>query len=382
MSTAHIYIDDSKAADGIRAGTIDIPGVTKQRLLYESYDGPLPLGAGGADPFLLGSLLLLMQAGLPVTVHGEVTQRLLRNVYELQAVWAKWKPEKYTPVEISADSVVVGRPSGTSAISAFSGGVDASYTVQTNVQGHPNASHDLGAVVFVHGFDIPLENEADYDAARQRGEKMLRGTGLKTLGLRTNLRSIGQDWEDGFGLAVASCLTIYQSEYSVGLIGSSESYDELVLPWGSSPVTDHLYGTGQMDIWHHGAGATRTDKISSLASWPEAVQYLRVCWQGERGHLNCGRCEKCIRTFLNFKAVGINSFDCFEQVPDRKAVRGLRVRSRAQLNELESVAKYAKRRGITADWTADLTYAIRANALRLAAKRSTFIAGVVAKLRS
>ncbi|GAA3672481.1 hypothetical protein GCM10023081_08530 [Arthrobacter ginkgonis] len=380
MSTAHIYVDDTKATEGIRTATIEVPDRETRTLFFESHEGILSVEAG-ADPFLLGSLLLLMEAGHAVHVHGEVTQRLLRNLHELQAAWAKWKPEKYVLVEISADSVVDRRPSSTAAISAFSGGVDASYTVQMNLRGRPNASHDLRAVVFVHGFDIPLENESDYLGARDRGEKLLAGTGLKTLGLRTNVRSLGQDWEDSFGLAVASCLTAYQGEYGVGLIGSGHAYDDIVLGWGSSPVTDHLYGTGQMDIWHDGAGAARTDKMASLASWPEALQYLRVCWQGKRGDRNCGRCEKCVRTFLNFKAVGVDSFECFEQVPDRQAVRRLRVGSSAQLGELKSIARYAARHGVSGEWTSDLAYAIRVNSLRVAAKQNALISATVRAVR-
>ena len=371
MNVARIRLDDSGSESGIRSAEIEIPGMAPQTLWYQSYDGPLR--SGSADCFLLGSFLLLLEAGHDVHIHGAVSRRLVRNLYELQSVWAKWNPARYSFIEITADHLIDGAPLSGRAISAFSGGVDASYTAQRNLASDHPSSAGLSAVVFIHGFDIPLSDESTYSSARKRGEKMLAGTGLSTRGLKTNLRSIGQEWEDVFGLAVASCLALYQDEFPIGLIGSSESYNELILPLGSSPVTDHLYGTSQMEIWHDGAGASRTEKIASLARWPAAMTYLRVCWQGTRGDSNCGACEKCIRTYLNFRAVGVDSPACFDSVPGRSAVRTMRTASAAQLNELKSIAKYSSARGVNGTWTRDLAHAIWVNTARLAVKQNPVV---------
>lgn len=62
---AHIYVNDSHAHEGLRAATIEVPGVPTRTLQYESYDGPLSIDAG-CDAFLLGALLLLMQQAADV----------------------------------------------------------------------------------------------------------------------------------------------------------------------------------------------------------------------------------------------------------------------------------------------------------------------------
>lgn len=294
-----------------------------------------------------------------------MTKRCIDNAYELQEIWARWRYEKYTKIRITADSVTEGSPKSGSAISAFSGGADASFTVQRHAIERVPGTADLQAVVFVHGFDIDAHDEDTFKKARERGECMLDGLGLQSFGLRTNLRSLGQDWGDVFGLAVASCLALYQNTYHVGLIGSSEPYDELVLPWGSSPVTDHLYGTGLMDVRHDGAGFSRTEKIASLAQWDAAARYVRVCWQGASLDENCGKCEKCIRTYLNFLAAGVDDPQCFDRLPSRTEVRGLRAQNHAQLNELQSIIRFAEARSIKGAWIADAKIAMRLSMIRL-----------------
>lgn len=365
-----ITIDNTAAKHGRRSAVISIPGQDPQELIFESYDGPLSVNAGD-DAFLLGSLLLLMEAGHSVHVKGEISLKLLTNLNDLQTVWARWKPAKYRVVQITADKVSGTFCTDGPAICAFSGGVDASHTVYDVMRNNPLI--DLQAVLFVHGFDIPLDNNSDYESARRRGETMLRDFNLHSIGLRTNIRGIGQSWEDSFGLAVASCLAIFQNAYTVGLIGSSEPYDELVFPWGSSPVTDHLYTTGRMDVRHYGAGSSRTDKMKLLSTWPAALNHLRVCWQGVRGDVNCGRCEKCVRTYLNFLAIGVTAVNCFEHLPDQSMVRRMRVGSRPQLNELKSIAKYAQRQGIKEQWVRNLNIAIAVNSLRVPLREHNFI---------
>lgn len=378
---ARIIVDDQKAEQGFRSATISVPGKDDQTLFFESYDGPFSSDAG-SDPFILATLHLFMTEGTDVHVDGKVSARLIRNLRELQDVWVSWKPEKYSRIEITADEITSEVPEPSTAIVAFSGGVDATYSVRTHTtQGTLPGTAELKAALFVHGFDIKVEDAEDYLSARIRGEKMLVGLDLDSYGVRTNYRSLGQDWEDGFGLAVAACLALYQDRFSTGIIGSSEPYDALVLPWGSSPVTDHLYGTGQMEMLHDGAGASRTDKIGVLADWPEAMEHLRVCWQGSHGDRNCGQCEKCIRTYLNFRAAGVENPEIFDSIPGTRAIRGLNAGSPALLNELRSVADHAAKNGTGGEWLSSLRTAILINGVRVRAKQNKQLLIAVRKFR-
>lgn len=73
---------------------------------------------------------------------------------------------------------------------------------------------------------------------------------------------------------------------------------------GSTPVADHLMSGDLIQLVHDGAGYSRTEKVARLADCPLAVERLKVCCSGRDPSTNCGRCEKCLRTMLNFLAAG------------------------------------------------------------------------------
>lgn len=238
---------------------------------------------------------------------------------------------------------------------------------------------DLQAVLMVHGFDIHRDADEVFASALRRAKSQLDGTGLTIMPVWTNLRELGANWEYAHGLAVASCLTLVQTEFSVGFIGSSDPYDYwLSAPWGSSPITDHLYCTGSMDIRHDGAIASRTDKVKAIAEWPNGSRYLRVCWEGADQDANCGRCEKCVRTSLNFLAAGAEVPECFDHRPTPDEIRGLVIRKSVLIDELSSASSFAHARGATGEWVAALDEAISRNQRLLRFK--SLRARVVARL--
>jgi hypothetical protein len=49
---------------------------------------------------------------------------------------------------------------------------------------------------------------------------------------------------------------------------------------------------------------TRLEKIRRISTEPLVQRNLRVCWQNVAGSLNCGRCEKCVRTMLSLDICG------------------------------------------------------------------------------
>jgi hypothetical protein len=166
----------------------------------------------------------------------------------------------------------------------------------------------------MHGFDIPLVDTVTFDNARVRAEKMVQGSGVELITVRTNIRELHEKWYDAFGLGLASCFALLAPEFGIGLIGSSDTYDTIDFLAGSNPVTDHLLSTGDMEVRHDGAGYSRTEKVAYLATWEQGMPLLRVCWEGQVQDGNCGRCEKCIRTRLNFQIAGIDSPACLPVV--------------------------------------------------------------------
>jgi hypothetical protein len=336
-----------------------------QELFFERINEPLgPLRS--LDSAFAASLLWFMSAGVDTLhLHGPVSRTLLQNLDEMQRVWAKWVPDTYRMVDVVADETVNDQPTGAGAISAFSGGVDASFTVKRHVLDPPGwHSAGLDEVVMVQGFDIGLDEPDVFASALQRATRMLSGLNLQVSQVRTSLQRLGVEWEHVFGLGVAAVLLLFQDRRRTGLIGSSEDYGGLVLPWGSTPVQDWMASTGAMQIRHDGAGFSRSEKLRALGDWPAALDNLRVCWQGPDHDRNCGRCEKCVRTMLNAAAVGLPPLGCFDQPYSRENLKALRIEKDAIFAEFASVLSEARRNGVSDRWTTEVEAHLRRQLLR------------------
>ncbi|MDR5701483.1 hypothetical protein [Agromyces aerolatus] len=318
--TGHIYPDESMAHRGRRRAVLE-DQERRTEIWFELHgdgsdgeDRDRAVSAEFADIYVISSTMHWMHKGGRVHIHGRVTHELLRNLEEWQAVWLRWRPDAYHHVIFSADEVVNRSPQSTRAIAAFSGGLDAMFTLARHSLGNAGwQSQDIRAVLMVQGFDIPLSEPEQFERAIQRAREVAARFDRPVLSASSNFRELDQKWEDAHALGIAAALHLVAPEYGIGLIGSGKPYDELRLPWGSSPLTDHLLSSGLQTEVHDGAGSSRTEKALVLQQVPELVKHLRVCWQGELHDRNCGRCEKCLRTYWNLRASGVEP-SCFTEV--------------------------------------------------------------------
>lgn len=266
------------------------------------------------DVALVASLLMWMEAGTDVHVEGTVTERLLQNLDELQAIWHSWRPEKYQLVAISADNISPTVRDSNEAVLAYSGGLDAHFSLLRHVRqlaGHRTSR--VTKAMLVHGLDIDLNDHETFEKNSQRAKRCLGVEGIPLTVVRTNFRSLPMAWQDAHGLGIAACLQLYSSEAGVGLIASGKPYNRLT-PWGSSPITDHLMSSGSMEIRNDGAGYSRTEKAQLAVAHSKTLADLRVCWQGDKLERNCGNCEKCSRTYWNLHVAGSKNPPCFTEL--------------------------------------------------------------------
>ncbi|MEM8544776.1 MAG: hypothetical protein AAGF66_12395 [Cyanobacteria bacterium P01_H01_bin.119] len=317
-----------------------------------------------SDPFVAATVLLAMTTASQLVIHGEVSPTLLRNVEEFQHAWASWLPHRLSVVPIVADREQDRSPSPAApvAIAPFSGGVDSSYTAYCHSQ-HKlgRRSQPLKAGLFVHGFDIPLAQADAFNRAADSAATMLGSIGVELIPMATNFRQIMDayvPWETSFGSAIASCLLVLQGGFSTGLIPSSYSYRNLTVPYGSNAVTDPLLGHDAFPIRYDGADCNRFAKIQALMEWPEALENIRVCWQGAQKDRNCCQCEKCIRNILTFRLAGAGLPPCFETDASDRQIQALRLRGGA-LDSLIALRDSAHRNGIQAPWVKAVATAIR-----------------------
>ena len=90
-----------------------------------------------------------------------------------------------------------------------------------------------------------------------------------------------------------------------GVAFLSGGVDGLHMLMQNHPTVDGLFSSQRITVVHDGARYPRFQKVRELAHWPAALGALRVCPGDPGTELNCGVCEKCLRTRLELLAAGV-----------------------------------------------------------------------------
>jgi hypothetical protein len=276
--------------------TIDRPAA----IGHATADGPVP---ETADSFLAAALLPAMAKGARLRSEAAVSAPMAAAVEKVQTVLAAWYPE-LTRVAVDAP-VRQGATTrdGNLVAAFFSGGVDSFYTALKH-------QDELDALVFIHGFDIRMERTAVRSACSRLARAAAAALGLSLVEVETNLRSFSRShvgWGAYHGSALASVALFLGGRFRRIYVPGSLSYDSH-FPHGSHPLLDPLWTTADVELVYDGFEANRFEKTSLVASSSEALRLLRVCNRSHRAPgagVNCGRCEKCLRTMVALRALGV-----------------------------------------------------------------------------
>ncbi|WP_347455976.1 hypothetical protein ABEF89_12180 [Acinetobacter thermotolerans] len=313
------------------------------------------------DGFLFAVVSKSMRSGedlytdLPISAWG------LRQANLLIEAWNNLNPSEYAKIQIFASKVcedlIVSEKN--EAISAFSGGVDACFTlVRHNENDWNNASYNIKNVLCVHGFDIKADAYNEYEKLMTRVSPILDYYECKRLNVWTNItETLEQDWEMTHSAQLACCLHLFSEHFTTALLGSSDPYNEFDIRWGSNPAIDFLFSSDRMKLVHDGAGFTRTQKVHRISTNPEILKSLKVCWINSAGD-NCGICEKCYRTRLNFLASDIINPSCFNGNIKLSRLLYLKIDNKSSISELKSILNYAKKRKMKHSWVSVLNIVI------------------------
>jgi len=69
-------------------------------------------------------------------------------------------------------------------------------------------------------------------------------------------------------------------------------------------LLDPQYSSSDVRIVHDGIALSRLDKVKLVVDSQAALENVRVCLENVQEMLNCGQCEKCIRTMTELEAIG------------------------------------------------------------------------------
>lgn len=297
----NIYPLEPKLVDGQveLAAEIESPNGERKLLWYRVPEELAQNLTASAEPYLIAAIFAAMTTKANVHVHGTVSPFLIRNLMEFQAYWYANLPGKYSRVEITAETEAETDvfPDLDRSICAFSGGVDSSFTVYRHASGTcGRLKRNLGAALFVHGFDIPLEDEDAYKRAFRTNQDTLKTVGVPLYPIQSNHRLLFPDWNETHAAGIASCLTFFKRTFSEGIIPGTYCYSDLAPLWGSNPTSDHLMSSRNFSIYHDGAILNRGYKMYHLREWRIAYERIRVCYSNPKKDQNCGLCGKCLVT--------------------------------------------------------------------------------------
>lgn len=289
------------------------------------------------DAFAVAGLLPAMRLGMALEIDASlpVDPVLLLNLERLQKVFILWgnafkQPLKHVPIIARAESA----QSHGKTMSFFSGGVDGTYTLLE--------APGIEEAVFVRGVDFQLDNPV-YDEALARNTAWLAQRNIPLISMASNVRWVGRAFGFGWSTYFGAGLSSFAHVLGAGsmYIASGHTWSEL-WPDGSHPATDPLWSSSAVRIIHHARNATRAAKLERIGQVPGALEILRVCWQ-DKG-FNCGQCEKCIRTMVLLRLLGLHSTN-FPELSDVDAVANLVPGDRSEAVFVKEAIELAERTG-------------------------------------
>jgi hypothetical protein len=197
----------------------------------------------------------------------------------------------------------------------FSGGIDAIATLRSN-RIHYAPSHPLSIKdgLIVCGLEV-TEPKA-FEHVLGLVSELADEADVTLIPVYTNIRSLGPDnisqfWDDFWvkefmGAAFAAIAHAFANRLSVVSISSDHDIPN-IYPFSSHPLINCNYTSSDLRIRLEGISLSRFEKTGLVAGWDLALRKLRVCNKPQYytpEKLNCGECEKCVRTMLTLKALG------------------------------------------------------------------------------
>lgn len=205
------------------------------------------------------------------------------------------RPEPLAAIELHG-SPLRSDPSG--AVGCFfSAGVDSTYAAIS-----PEVTH----LIYVRGFDEPLRAGAGAHATTEHVRSVAAVLGKPLIEVDTDLRTTLDryvPWDRAaHGPAMATVALALRDHFATVVFPGAWPVDQTPA-WGTHPQLDPLWSSSRLRVVNDSTSLGRVDKVRALARRPELLAGLRVCWQNS-GKLNCGECEKCLRTMVSLYAVG------------------------------------------------------------------------------
>ena len=288
-----------------------------QEIFYEVDRSRAEGFAPDANAILVGCYLPAIRGGeRRIRLAGPVCPRLRAGLGVAAALLQRWYRGSRSPIPIEPEAGFRAPQPRSPERAAFflTGGIDSMAMLHANrlafPAGHPGAFREA---IAVFGLTVPGQEESPAaldlrDRTVSALEDALEGTGIGLVPVTTNLSTLAPDIAflelEFLSAALVSAAQLFPTRWSSVSIASGRDVANL-FPQGTHPILDESYSSASMTVRHEGLELFRLDKLRTIASWDRAIENLIVCMNPVLPPwLNCGVCEKCIRTMTELIAVG------------------------------------------------------------------------------
>lgn len=257
--------------------------------------------ASGEDPdgsaFVAATLPLCMRSRERLVVDAPVSRRLMEGMPELQELYARQSRERnrlwtvrLDPIDLRAQGRSGWAHSHRAAL-MFTRGVDSFYALLT-LEDPSYAPTHLAYCPTLDRHLSPDNRERSVELERQVAEMV----GRTFVRVDSNPRSLTDPiirWSELHPTGLASVALALAGGFGEVVVATLFSHYG-VRRWGGERMPD-LWSTERLRIFDHGPEVPKLDKIRYIAESQIAMRFLKVCLTGDTP-LNCGTCEKCLRT--------------------------------------------------------------------------------------
>lgn len=321
---AHAQVVICRSADQQHSNRVEYQLEIAGKTYNPYFDSPRAELIGSVEAAVCMSALGAMKHGLDIRITDPVSKTFLTNQQRLMGIFTSWFPEFQLP-HLQAEHVYQAESKNSGRVgSFFTGGADSFYTFIKH-------RADITDLIYVHGYDVQLEDLEKRQDISAMGAAIERDTGVRFIEIETNAVRLFKDhgkWGlHGHGYGLGTIVRLLDDYLERMYIPSSFAEAEL-MPWASHPDTDVLFADEAIEVIHDGCEAGRTEKIKLIANSAMALQHLRVCWKKTEGTYNCGVCEKCLRTMTTLYGLGkLSAATTFPNVLSARAINGLLIDS-------------------------------------------------------
>jgi len=291
-------------------------GRPPQQVFFETDREHAPYLWCNPHAFLVAGVMPAMRHGeRRVALDAPACPELVVGLHTAMRWLRRWYGESHQPVVIETLPGIPPMPSDANRRAGMflSGGLDSLavlwFNRTTYPLDHPNAYQ---AGILVHGFDIGAFQGGDQETAKfeqsmRALEPIAADVQLPLVPVYTNVRHLSDEvdfWMHDFHAAALSSVAHAFSRSLCSAAISSTATIECLHAWGSHPLLDPCYSSAAFRIRHDGVHLSRLEKAKLLGQWEAGLQGVRVCWTNPADALNCGHCEKCVRTMLELMVAG------------------------------------------------------------------------------